>query len=304
MSNYFIVNKASRTGKAEKVWQEIEGYLEANHIEYEVHFTEKAFDATEYAKEASQKPGTLLFVMGGDGTINEALNGIEHFENIEFVCLPSGSANDFAKGVGINGDAIDILKRALSTNDSYEIDLGQIEYNGQKRVFGVSTGIGVDAFVCLQALDSKLKNFLNRIGLGSATYGLLTVGDLFTMPLSDAQLIYDGNVMEVGNVIFIASMNCPYEGGGIPMVPYAKADSGKLSAMIAHDISRIKCFGMLPLLVAGKHQGRRGMDFIDFNEMTIKMKNPMCVHADGEHIDFLSEVTVRCLTKILKIRGM
>lgn len=312
MKNVFIVNKASRTGKAEGVWNKLEEYLSSEGVDYEVHFTAKAYDATEFAKAATSKgEDVALFVMGGDGTLNEALNGIADFEHTSYTPLPSGSANDFVKGIGLTGDALDILKRSLESDSYKSLDIGKVSYevDGKKesRLFGVSAGIGVDAYVCLQALTSKLKTFLNKFGLGSATYGLLTVGDIFTMPFSDAVITtyYKGQkeVKNIKGAIFAAAMNCPAEGGGIPMAPKATADSGYLTAFVAHDISRIKCFALLPLLVAGKHEGKKGFDLINFDKIEIEMSDKMCVHADGEHVGFLDKIWFECMPQILRVRG-
>lgn len=304
MKNYFIVNKSSRTGEAEETWLKIEEYLNNNGIAFEVHFTGGAGDATKFAKEAtSTGEDVLLFVMGGDGTLNEALNGIEDFEKTYYVPVPSGSANDFVKGIGLKGTALEIVDRALNSDYTRMLDIGEVSYEGGSRRFGVSAGIGVDAYVCYQANDSKLKKVLNKLHLGQATYGLLTVGDIFSMPLSNGTITADGNTIEVKNIIFTAAMNCPAEGGGIPMVPYATAASGTLSAFVAHDIPRIKCFGVLPILVAGKHENVKGFDFINFMDMSVKLEEEMCVHADGEHIGFLKSVDFKCFPCILRTRG-
>ena len=246
--------------------------------------------------------------MGGDGTLNEALNGIVDFENTFYTPIPSGSANDFVNGIGLKGLPWEIVDRALSTEEYHLFDIGKVSFDEGSRLFGVSSGIGVDAFVCLQALDSKLKKFLNKFGLGSATYGLLTVGDIFTMPFSDAQVELEFNGkktnMNMKNAIFVAAMNCRAEGGGIPMAPEALADSGHLTGFLAHDISRIKCFMLLPFLVLGKHMGKKGFDLLNFDKMTIHMNKDMCVHADGEHVGFFNEVSFECLPQTLKIRGI
>lgn len=308
MRNVFIVNKSSRTGKAADTWNELEGYLQKNKIEYEVHFTTGPGDATEFARRATSTGEQVgLFVMGGDGTLNEALNGICDFENTIYTPLPSGSANDYVSGIGLQGDAVEILDRALKTEEYKSYDIGKVIYEGGERLFGVSAGIGVDAYVCLQALDSKLKKFLNRFGLGSATYGLLTVGDIFTMPFSDAEITtwYKGqkSEIEVKGIIFAAAMNCKAEGGGIPMAPKAKPDSGFLTAFYAHDTSRLKCFCLLPYLVAGKHEGKPGFDFLNFDKIQIEMESAMCVHADGEHVGFFEEIQFECIPQVLKVRG-
>ena len=152
MENIFIVNKASRTGKAEAAWNEVAAYMEANNIQHTVHFTGKAYDATEFAREATSKgKDVTLFVMGGDGTLNEALNGIVDFDRTFYTPLPSGSANDFVKGIGLEGNALDILKKALASEDYKSLDIGKVTYNKEgeekSRLFGVSSGIGVDAYV-------------------------------------------------------------------------------------------------------------------------------------------------------------
>ena len=298
MKNIFIVNKASRTGRAADVWDELEAYLKSENIEYEAHFTAGANDATEFAKAAtSSGQKVALFVMGGDGTLNEALNGIVDFENTLYTPLPSGSANDFVSGIGLEGDALEILKRALATEEYKIFDMGKVIYDGGQRLFGVSSGIGVDAYVCLQALTSKLKKFLNKFGLGSATYGLLTDAHISRWFKDEVE------EKDVKGTIFAAAMNCRAEGGGIPMAPNAKPDSGYLTAFYAHDISRLKCLTLLPVLVAGKHEGKGGFDLLNFDKNQIQMKDKMCVHVDGEHVGFFEDITFECIPHALKIRG-
>ncbi len=308
MKNVFIVNKASKTGKAAELWDRIEKHLSEIALHYEVHFTTGAGDATRFAENATNNGEEVtLFVVGGDGTLNEALNGIMDFEHTWYVPIPSGSANDFVNGIGLTGEPIDIIDRATNSSDFKSLDLGKVTYDNKSRLFGVSSGIGVDAYVCLQALDSKLKKFLNRFGLGSATYGILTVGDIFTMPFSNAVITMyfkdERKIININSTIFAAAMNCKAEGGGIPMAPDAKADSGYLTAFVAHDISRLKCFTLLPFLVSGKHMGKKGFDLLNFDKMIVSMNDDMCVHADGEHVGFYKDITFECLPGILKVRG-
>ena len=306
MFYYFIVNKSSKSGLAAVTWDRLEAMLLDRTISYEAHFTEGPGHARELAAEASVRADVdCICVMGGDGTLNEVLNGIVDFSKVKIGYIPSGSANDFAKGIGLSGTSEEILDRILDSNRATKsFDLGEVSYEDGKHVFAVSSGIGVDAYVCLQALDSKLKKFLNLFHMGQATYGLLTVGDLFTMKLAACDITVGSEIRHINGAIFVAAMNCPYEGGGIPMVPYARANSGHLSAFMAHDIARIKCFFLLPKLIAGKHIGKKGFDFIDFDTMTIKMDKPMCVHADGEYCGFHDQVVFKCLPQALQLRGL
>ncbi len=306
MKYYFIVNKASKTGKAQIMWNELENELKLREVEYEAYFTEGPGHATALADMICSKEGKInLCVCGGDGTLNEALNGMKDFDRVDLCYFPLGSANDFARGVGLKGSPVEILDRVLKEEKAKSIDIGEVIYDGGSKRFAVSAGVGVDAYVCLQALTSKLKKFLNFFRMGQLTYGLLTIGDIFTMPTYDAVAVADGKEVNFKKLIFACAMNCPYEGGGIPMVPYAKPTSGHLSTLAAHDMSRIKCLTMLPSLISGAHVNTNGgFSFIDFERMEVTIAHPMCVHADGEHCGFHDHITFVCHRNFLRIRGL
>lgn len=312
---YFcIVNKASRNGNSVKLWHELETMIKEHNVEYEVHYTNGADDATHYARLACENAEEMgktidLIVFGGDGTLNEAINGISDFSLVNMCYIPSGTANDFAKGVGLKDSPKEILRRILESSDIKKIDLGEVRYNNKygikRRRFAVSAGVGLDAYVCKQVEVSVLKKILNFIGLGQATYGILTVFDLFTMKLANATICADdGEEVSIGKGIFLAAMNCPMEGGGIPMVPYANASSGKLSYICAADISRSKCFILLLSLLKGKHVGKKGLRFADFNKLSIKLDKPSWVHSDGESVGFLEELEIVCLPQAMNIKGL
>lgn len=303
---YFIVNKSSKSGFGEETWKEIEKYLKNHDIKYETFFTKRVSHATALMRDlCKSKEHITVGVMGGDGTLNEAIQGITDFEKVELVYIPTGSGNDFARGVGLKGSTEEILNRVFVDGRVKSVDIGETEFlDGTKKRFAVSSGAGVDAYVCYQAEDSKLKRFLNVFGLGHLTYSILTVFDLFSMPLCKAVVTVDGHKKTYKNAIFVASMNGPFEGGGVPMVPHAKVDDGKLSAVIVSDIARLKCFFMLPKLLKAKHVGLKGFECVDFDEMHVKFEKPMYVHTDGECCGQKEEVTFRCLKGVLKVRGI
>jgi diacylglycerol kinase family enzyme len=196
---YFIVNETSRTGKSAGVWNELEQLVTYSGLEYQVFKTEYEGHATELASQICDKADDdiCLIVVGGDGTMNEVLNGMTSFEKVRFGMIPMGSGNDFGRGLNLPKDPREnwnmIQKHVLAGKDSFrQIDLGQVTWQGGKnpRLFGISAGIGLDAIVCKKALRSGLKTFLNRIHLGKLTYILLTVQTLFAMDTADAEVTY------------------------------------------------------------------------------------------------------------------
>ncbi|MBQ9610879.1 MAG: YegS/Rv2252/BmrU family lipid kinase [Lachnospiraceae bacterium] len=307
---YFIVNMSGGSGRVRKIWHNVKHELNVRGIDYKAFKTENA----EHAKNLAYKLSKLnedninIVVVGGDGTINACLNGIDDFKKVIFGVIPSGSANDFARGLGIPKDCINALDIILSDKPYKKIDIGQITINDEKRLFGISSGIGLDAIVCKKALSSKIKNVLNKVGLGSLTYLILTVISLFTMDYIDTEIeIYDkednlSDTLKFNRMIFAAFMNVQAEGGGVPMAPDAKFDDGKLSLCIASDISKLSAFAKLPLLVMAKQEKIKGFKLLDANKVIVRVKEPSVLHADGEYVGDETDVKIECLCNILNMK--
>ena len=177
----FIVNEHSRSGKGAAIWKEAEAVLKDKNIPYEAYVTEYEGHACTLAHEICERPedDIRLVVVGGDGTANEVINGMTHFEKVRFGVIPTGSGNDLARGLGITGSPADVMEHILNCKEDYVMDLGEVSWNGgeKPRLFAISAGAGLDALVCKKALKSKVKDTLNKIHLGKLTYLFLTEKD-------------------------------------------------------------------------------------------------------------------------------
>lgn len=97
---YFIVNPGSRSGNGKIVWKEVEAILEQEQVEYRVYFTAYRYHATKLSKEITSGGEKLTLVtVGGDGTVNEVIDGIQDFDKVTFAYIPTGSSNDFARSL-------------------------------------------------------------------------------------------------------------------------------------------------------------------------------------------------------------
>lgn len=301
---YFIVNSKAKTGKGIEIWNSLEEILKKNDISYKVYRTEHAGHAKQIASQLTSTDNErVIIIVGGDGTVNEVINGIHDFSKITFGYIPIGSANDLAKGLGIDKEAPEvILNRILKNESPFFMDLGRTtDSKGKQTYFAISSGIGIDAEVSKAALDSKLKKFLNFFGLGALTYKLLTVHKLFTMPhvFSKVQLDNKDSV-DVKKGIFVAGMNHPWEGGGVPMAPHASAFDGKISMCCVSGFSRFQAFFVLPTLLKAKHEGKKGFWIEDYTKADISMQKPMVVHADGEYLGMHDHITIECMPGLMK----
>lgn len=303
---YFIVNEHSRSGKGAEIWREVEAVLKEREISYQAYKTEYEGHAFQLSHDICelQEEDIRLIVLGGDGSANEVLNGMTHFEKVKFGVIPTGSGNDLARGLGIKGSPTEQLEAILSCEKEFVMDLGEVSWNGGRkpRLFAISAGTGLDALVCKKALKSALKDFLNKIHLGKLTYILLTIESLFTMETTDGAAVSDGKGQKnMKKMIFCAAMNFRAEGGGVPMAPAADARDGKLSVCCAYGIPKWRTFFCLPFLVTAKHLFIRGFEVTDCAEYDLRLKYPMVLHADGEYCGEVTEIHFKCLPGMLHV---
>lgn len=294
---YIIANTSSRTGKAAKRWKEVKKILEENKIEYKGYKTEGKGHATALAKKLTTDLSCdiTLVIFGGDGTINEVINGIQDFSKVRIGVIPTGSGNDFVRGIGITKNVKNNITNIINETNEVVVDLGLISIGDSKRYFAISQGMGMDAIVCKKALTSKQKKFLNKLHLGKLTYLLLTVETLFSMKKFNGKIRFDDEKMEFENIIFSAFMNTVYEGGGVPMAPEAQADDGKLSVCIASNLSKAGAFVRLPILVMAKHNRLKSFTLLDFIKAKVSLAEEVTLHADGEYLGEVSEFEVECV---------
>ena len=305
---YVIVNQTSRTGRGAQVWEKVQEVLKEKNVQYEAFVTEYEEHACALAREISAKedPDICIVVVGGDGTMNEVINGILDFDRVRFGMIPAGSGNDFGRGLGIQRNTLENVNRILegvNKGSSYykEVDLGKVSWDegAHSRLFGISCGVGMDAIVCKKALHSKLKSFLNKLHLGKLTYVLLTIQTLFSMDTGDLEVWFDNEKQSFHKLIFMAAMNLSAEGGGVPMAPNATPYDGMLSISSASGIPKWRTFFCLPVLVAAKHEKIKGFHVKNSAVTKVHISKPFVLHADGEYCGDVTDAEFLCEAKKL-----
>ena len=302
---YFIVNEHGASGKGAITWALVTHILEERKLQYKRYISQGKGHAATIARHICQlkDDDKRIVVVGGDGTVNEVLNGITDFEHVSFGLIPTGSGNDFARGMKIPRIALLAIEKIINSKGDMKMDLGEVQAKGfEKKVFGISAGCGLDALVCKKVDSSLLKKVLNKIHLGGLSYIILTVVNLFSMKTSSCTVCFDDEYpQEFTKQIFFAGMNCPTEGGGVKMAPDASTFDGKLTACMAHGIPKIMTFFKLPLLSAGKHQKLKGFLSRPFSKVKIISDQILTVHADGEYAGDSTEVEISCKKNCLRI---
>ena len=307
MKYYFIVNPASRTGKGRNLWDELEGRLVSSKTDYEVFFTKKGESASKIAEDicADHTETKRIVVVGGDGTVNEVINGLSDYGKIIFGHIPTGSGNDLARGLGIPSDYVKAFTHVLHPREIKKVDHCLLEYlddDEPARKFAVSAGMGYDADICYHAQKSPLKKFLNKIGSGSSIYFLMGIKLIFTNKRSRMILTIDGKrriTCEKG--VFVTAMNTLYEGGGIPMAPGADPADGKLTLCIVNNITRLQHCMLMTSAKKGEHIKSRGVEVITCRSLEIEADRPLVLHTDGEYAGKHRHIRMSCLPEQIRM---
>lgn len=303
---YFIVNGASRAGKGRKAWRRLETELKRQGVPYRAWLTKYQGHAGELAKKltARHKGEVIsLVVVGGDGTANEAVNGIRDFNMVRFGYIPIGSGNDFTRDMPIPRDPLKALKRILEAKETTAVDIGVTTYgDGSSHRFIVSSGIGFDAAVCEETNRSEMKGFLNKLGLGKLTYLGIALKQLFASRAVSCQIRLDGGEpISIRKILFVAFMNHMNEGGGFKFAPRADYRDGLLDLCVVGDLSKALILAALPTAFMGKHYMFRGITAYRAQEVEIQTSAPLWVHTDGEVARRSDRLVVTCQRHALQM---
>ncbi|HJA92288.1 MAG TPA: diacylglycerol kinase family lipid kinase [Candidatus Eisenbergiella merdipullorum] len=322
---HFLVNPSSCSGRGGRYWERVKKELDERSVPYQAHFSEKAGDMARMASELTQtgagdRDEVHLVVLGGDGTVNETLQGIRDFDRTRFSYIPTGSSNDLARDVGISRDPVKALCQLLDDEKERPMDVGVLHYHTAyapqgkglekvsrpDRLFVVSCGIGFDAGVCQQAMSSRFKDVLNRLGLGKLTYLGIALKMLITSGRAQAVLTAENDAGErtgpvsIRKLMFAACMSHCYEGGGFRFCPGADAADGILDVCAVGNVPKWKVILVLPTAFWGGHYRYRGVEHYEGSRIRIRASRPLWVHTDGEVTALSDDITVSCLRRRLR----
>ena len=293
---YFIVNPTSKTGLGEKYWQRVKVVLEEKKIAYKVVFSKRTGHVEEIVRKLTReikKDKIHIVILGGDGTVNEAVQGIEDFSKVAISYIPTGSSNDLARDMGISRNPEEALSAILKAEREAYMDMGLLHYdeaylNGREvkvpdRRFMVGCGMGFDAAVCEESMHSKFKNVLNKLKLGKLTYVGIALKQLIQSEMIDGKMILDDTQeIPIKRMFFTVAMVHHYEGGGFKFCPDASDCDGLLDFCIAADASKVKVLRILPTAYNGKHIRFKEIKMLRGKKATIEAAKPMWVQTDGE----------------------
>ena len=314
MVYHIIVNPAGASGRTGKIWTRIERVFRESGKEYEVHYSApdhgieaicRELGAAQPARnDSSGQEKLILITVGGDGSVNEAMNGIPDPSRVLYGHIPAGSGNDLVRDMDLPKEPEDVARRILDGRVRRCFDVGELEYadTGEKRRFAVSCGIGFDAGICEMAGRSRYKDMLNKIGLGQLIY-IVSAFRIVSGQVSDAvEIVLDGEqTVHYDHLLLLACMNHRFEGGGFQFAPDAACDDGVLNLCVADPVHNSAFYKIFPFAPSGRHLRFKEVHMLSGRTIEVTTKVPLWVHTDGEVARKATHIRIRTLPQQLAV---
>jgi len=249
--------------------------LRARGHEVWPRLTFESGDGGRFAATAVERDADLIVAVGGDGTLNEVVNGaLRAGWEGRFAVVPAGTANDFATGLGIPGDISAAFEVALD-GEPREMDVGMVN---DRYFLNVSTGgFGAAATEGATAETKRL--------LGPWAYVITGVREFVDLRASRARFMSEGEVAHEGEVLLFAVGNGKRTGGGNMLTPRAELDDGLLDVVIVPELARMDFLSLIPDLRSGAHLDSRIVVYFRTSRLEVESEGDLSVNADGERVE-------------------
>jgi len=289
---FIICNPEAGGGLARKKWEEFQNQLQENRIQFECQSTEYPEHAIEISSSLVEKGCRRIAVFGGDGTLNEVLQGAFVEDKVkspelELIFLSAGSSCDFEK---MFPQKLSLIERLLSRKP-FVVDVCKVkclDLNGSPtvRYFLVNSNIGVIS-LAIHKFDAArlLVKWLKQVSVDAAALiaglaALLQFGEL----RCDIRILQEEfKDLKLKN---LTVFKCPYFGGGMHYGVKTQPDDGLLYASLIDSVSRFKLMGMIPALYTGKIFKKKSAHYKECNGLELFCDQKVFIEADGEIIGY------------------
>lgn len=279
MKHIFMVNPAAGArDSTELIKQTLNGLK--SKVDYVIYRTTSSGDAIGFIrntlKETSER--YRFYACGGDGTLNEVVNGVIGFENAEVAVFPCGSGNDYVKYYGAAKDFLDINE--LVESSAYKVDALKI---GEKYAVN-AVHFGLDSYV----LKTMMKVRRNKILGGKRAYTTGVAAGFLGGMKTLCSIKVDGKPSGKDKILLCTLANGKYVGGSYKSAPLSQNDDGLIEVCQVNPISRIGFLQLMNTYKRGEHiEDERFSKYLNYNrakqvEVTAPKKIPVSV--DGELI--------------------
>ena len=286
MKHIFIINPASGSvSRRDRLVESIDTAVKEVGADHEIYFTKHQGDCRRYVGEicskyeAESRP-VRIYGCGGDGTVNEVVNGAYGYENVELGIIPMGTGNDYIRNYGEVSDFRDIRRQLAGTSVYSDAIRYRAEYKGvvTEGYCANMFNIGFDCNVVDLTARVKRWPFIS----GSLAYLVSVVIMLVKKKGADIRIEYSDGHVKDGKILLTAVANGCYCGGGVKGVPYCDLNDGLMDVSVINDISRNFFIRVFPSYAKGTHPEKKSM--IKKKVLEYTKEKTLTITANGESL--------------------
>lgn len=268
-----IHNPRSASGRGAKLAEKAARLLAERGVQTRPIATYGPMDAGAKAAQLAKAGESRVLVIGGDGTLSEACDGIlSGGHDITLGFLPGGTGNSLLRDFGLT--TLEAAADAIAAGDERRIDAARATWDGGSRHFVNVFGTGFMAKVCDLA-NARYK------WMGGASYSWAVFPELTRLSSPRTRLVLDGKVVEE-RFGLVSVCNSKHTGGGMLIAPQAESDDGLLDVVALHEVSRGGLLRIFPRIFKGTHIGHERVFSARAREIRIEPDEESPLLGDGE----------------------
>jgi diacylglycerol kinase (ATP) len=246
----------------------------------DIRVTEYNKHAEKIARELCNDACDAVLVCGGDGSLNQAANGVfsSNNPNTPLAIWPSGTGNDFVKTLEVP-QSFQELKASIEQSNFKAIDLPCMEWDGRKRVYLNVTDLGLGGCVAYDMMRSK-----RRLG-AFLTYQWLIVKNLVRFKKRSIHFNLDGKNYDARAMNFVVA-NAKYFGSGLGISPDSQLADGLLEVIVIGDLNIFEYLYFVPQVRKCKKLSYHKIQYYSAKKISVETEVPMPIDMDGEFVGF------------------
>jgi len=275
----FLVNPAAENGATGRRWPELAHRAASLGLRGDAVLSERSGQLAELAREAAGGGASLLVVVGGDGTVNEVVNGIAGREDVELAVIPRGTGWDFVRTYGIPRRLEDAVEVALRGR-TRAIDLGRAQYRNWDGSAGESLFANIASAGMSGAIAKRSNESSKALG-GKTSYLWATLAVFSRWRSDEVRVTVDGEERR-GRMHDVVVANGRYFGGGMKICPEAEPDDGLFDVLLIGDLTKRDLLLTLPKTYRGKHLPHPKAEVLQGAVVELETPEQLPVELDGE----------------------
>lgn len=282
-----IVNPHAGKGITGKRWPQTHKKLLRVLGKFDLDMTTGIGDATQITRDSLSEGFDWIIAHGGDGTINEVVNGFFEGETLinseaVFSFLTSGIGGDFRRTFGISRDQDEAIDK-MANADVRKVDVGRLNFVAHdggraSRHFINIASFGMSGEVDMRINRTSVPNFLG----GSATFLWASFQTLISYKNKEVKIVVDDQFDQPLKVRLVIVANGQYAGGGMWFAPGARIDDGIFDIVIMGDISRLRSITNMSKIYKGTHIGENEIISLQGKKLTATSDETVYLDVDGE----------------------